>query len=111
MAENLNAKHPNWNIRLTAAKGSLLRNYANRNFHLIYGPDYPSTLPYQPNATRDIFDIEMVKDIVLPVHLTVCSAPNSDHMPVVFDTASRTSFQNPLCRPDVARIDWAAFQA
>jgi hypothetical protein len=43
MAGDLNAKHKDWNSRLTIAWGSHLRDYADRNSCLIYGPDSPTT--------------------------------------------------------------------
>jgi exonuclease III len=46
MAGDLNAKHKDWNSRLTTARGSLPRDYADRNSCLIYGPDSPTTAPY-----------------------------------------------------------------
>jgi hypothetical protein len=110
MAGELNAKRTDWNCRLTTALGSLLRDYANRNTCSIYGPDgpdSPTTAPYTHNATPDVLDIVVVKDFVLPVHLTVCSALSSDHLPILIDTTCRSSFQN----PDFMRMDWAAFQA
>jgi hypothetical protein len=78
---------------------------------LIYGPDSPTTAPYTHNATPDVLDIVVVKDFVLPVYLTVCSALSSDHLPILKDTTCRSSFQNLLDRPDFTRMDWAAFQA
>jgi hypothetical protein len=39
MAGDLNAKNTDWNSRLTTARGSLLRDYANRNCCLVCGPD------------------------------------------------------------------------
>jgi hypothetical protein len=56
------------------------------------------TAPWTHNATPDVLHIVDVKDSVLPVHLTACSALNPDYLPV----------RN---RPDFARMDWAAFQA
>jgi hypothetical protein len=70
MVGDLNAKHRNWNSTLTIARGSLLRDYADRNSCLIYGPDSPTTAPYTQNATPDVLDIVVVKDFVLPVYLT-----------------------------------------
>jgi hypothetical protein len=46
MAGDLNAKQKDWNSGLTRARGSLLRDYADRNSCLIYGPDSPTTAPY-----------------------------------------------------------------
>jgi hypothetical protein len=107
----LNAKHTDWNSRLNTTRGALLCDYANRNACLIYGPDSPTTVPYQQNANPDVLDIVVVKDFVLPVHLTVCPALSSDHLPVLIDTMCRTSFRNLLDRPDFKRMDWVAYQA
>jgi hypothetical protein len=51
MAGDLNAKHTDWNYRLTTARGSFLRHYAIRNTYLIYGSDSPTTVSYKHNAT------------------------------------------------------------
>jgi hypothetical protein len=111
VAGDLNAKHKDWNSRLIPARGSLLRDYADRNSCLIYGPDSPTTAPYTHNATPDVLDITVVKDFVLPVNLTVCAALSSDHLPILIDSSCRSSFQNLPDRPDITRMDWAAFQA
>jgi hypothetical protein len=74
LAGDLNAKHTDWNSRLTTDRGSLLRYYEIRSTCLIYGPDSPTTAPYRHNATPDVLDIVIVKDFVLPVYLTVSSA-------------------------------------
>jgi hypothetical protein len=47
IAVDLNAKHTDWNSRLITTRGAFLRDYANRNACLIYGPDSPITVPYQ----------------------------------------------------------------
>jgi hypothetical protein len=78
---------------------------------LIYGPDSPTTAPYTHFATPDVLDIVVVKDFVLPVYLTVCSALSSDHLPLLIDTTCRSSFKNLLDLLYFTRMDWAAFQA
>jgi hypothetical protein len=50
-------------------QGLLIHDYANRNSHFIYGPDCPTTVPYQHNTTPDVLDIVFIKDFVLPTHL------------------------------------------
>jgi len=50
MAGDLNAKH-NWNLRLNKRWGKLLRDYADENSCLIFGPDTPTTNPYNSSAT------------------------------------------------------------
>jgi hypothetical protein len=69
MAGDINAKHKDWNSRLTTARPSLLLDYANRNSFFICGPDSPTMVPYTHNATPDVLDI-VVKDYILPVRLS-----------------------------------------
>jgi hypothetical protein len=78
---------------------------------LVFGPDSPTTNPYNSNATPDVLDIVVVKDIVLQVNLKVCHALSSNHLPALIDTICRASFHDPLDRPDFTRTDWATFQA
>jgi hypothetical protein len=92
MAGDLNAKHKDWNCTLTTDRGSLLRDYADRNSCLICGPDSPTTAPYLHNATSNVLDI-VVKDFVQPVHLTVCAELSSDHLPILIDTLCRSISQ------------------
>jgi hypothetical protein len=73
MAGDLNAKHVDWNSRLTTVRGKLLRDYADRHSFLIHGPDSPTTIPYNPCATPDVLDIAVTKTLRTPVHLTRCS--------------------------------------
>jgi hypothetical protein len=49
MAGDLNAKHVDWNSRLTTRRGKLLRDYADENACLIFGTD-----PYNLSATLDV---------------------------------------------------------
>ena len=67
----------------------------------------PTTIPSFPTVTRDVFDIVVVKDFVLPVNLTVCSTLRSDHFPVTLDLRGRSSFKGPS-RPaklETSRLD------
>jgi hypothetical protein len=50
---NRDTKRTDWNSGLITARGSPLRDYANRNICLICGPDSPNTAPYTHNATPD----------------------------------------------------------
>ena len=110
MAGDLNAKHVEWNSRLITKRGRLLRDYADKNFCLIHGPNTPTTVPYSSSATPDVLDIAITKDLVFPVYLTTCSALSSDHLPIVIDTQCRSSFLNPPDRPDLKSTDWPKFQ-
>jgi len=99
-----------WNSRLNTRRGKHLRDYADENSCLIFGPDVPTTKPYRSNATPDVLDIAMVKDFPFPVYLTSCSALSSDNLPVLIDTTCRSSFQHPPDGPDFTRTDCANFQ-
>jgi hypothetical protein len=110
MAGDLNAKHVVCNSRLSTRRGKLLRDYADGNSCLIFGPDSPTTNPYNPLATPNVLDIVIKKDLSFPVYLTSCSALSSGHLPVLIDTVCRSSFYLPPDRPDFRRNDWANFQ-
>jgi hypothetical protein len=66
MAGNLNAKHVDWNSRLTTRQRKLLRDYADENSCLIFGPGTPTTDPYNPSATPDVLEIAVTKDLPSP---------------------------------------------
>ena len=110
MAADLTAKHVDWNSRLTTRRGKLLRDYADENFGLIFGPDTPTNNPYNPSATPDVLDIALTKDLPFRVYLTSCSALSSDHLPVLIDTACRSFFHHPPDRPNLRRTDRGNFQ-
>jgi hypothetical protein len=110
MAGDLNANHVQWNSRLTTRRGKLLRDYADRNSCLIFGPDTPTTNPYNTSPIPVVLDIVITRDIPSSVHLASCSALSSDHLPVLIDTTCRSSFQHPPDRPDFRRTDWVNFQ-
>ena len=92
MAGDLNAKHVEWNSRLTTKRGRLLRDYVDKNSCVIYGPNTPTTVPFNPSATPDVLDIAITKDLVSQVYLTTCSALSSDHLPILIDTQCHLPF-------------------
>ena len=69
IAGDLNAKHMDWNSRLSARRGKLLRDYADRNSCLIFGPNSPTTKPYNPSVTPDVMHIVITKKVSFPVYL------------------------------------------
>jgi len=105
MAVDINAKHVDCNSRLSTRQGKLLRDYADGNSCLIFGPDTTTTNPYNPLVTPNVLDIVITKNLTSPVYLTSCFALSSDHLPVLIDTTCRSSFQHPLDRPDFRRTD------
>jgi hypothetical protein len=110
LAGELNAKHVDWNVRLFTRRGKPLRIYADENSCLILGPDSPTTIPYNPSATREDLDIVITGHLPSSVHLTSCSALNSDHLPALIDTVRRSSFQHPPIRSDFRLTNWTKFQ-
>jgi len=110
MAGDLNANHVGWNSQLSTRRRKLLRDYADKNSCLIFGPDSPTTKLCNPSATPDVLDIVKTKNFTSPVYLTSFSALSSDHLPVLIDAMRRSSFQHPQDRPDFRRTDWANFQ-
>jgi hypothetical protein len=105
MAGDINAKHVNWNSRLITRRGKHLRDYADENSCLIFEQDTPTTNPYNPSATQDVLDIALTKELPFPVYLTSYSALSSDHIPVLIDTACRSSFHRPPDRLKFSRTD------
>ena len=45
------------------------------------------------------------------MYLSTCSAPSSDHLPILIDTQCRSSFLSSPDRPDLRRTDWPNLQA
>ena len=72
--------------------------------------DSHTTIPRCFTVMPDVLDIVVVKDFVLPVNLTECSALSSDHFSVTVDLRSRSSFQALPDRPTLKRVDWTHFQ-
>jgi len=99
MAGDLNAKHVDWNSRLSMRRVKLLRDYVDENSCLIFGTDSPAQNPYNPSATPDILDIVITKELLFPVYLTSCSALSLDHLPVLIDTSCRSFLSPPTGSP------------
>jgi hypothetical protein len=93
------------------AMGKLLRDYADENCYLIFGPNSPTNNPYKPSVTPDVRDIVMTKKLSFPAYLTSCSALSPNHLPVLIDTSCRSSVHHPPDRPDYRRTDWAKLQS
>jgi hypothetical protein len=110
LAGDLNAKHVDWNSRLSTRRGKILRDYADKKSCQIFGPDTFTTNPYNPSATPDVLDIVITRDLPSSVRLASCSALSSDHLPVIIDTMCRSSFRDPTDRPEFRRRDWANVQ-
>ena len=92
-------------------KSKRLRDYANENSCLIYGPDAPTTISYNSPATPDVLDIALTKDLISPVHVTTCSALGSDHFTFLIDTRCRSNLLNHPDRFDLRRTGSVKVQA
>jgi hypothetical protein len=44
-------------------RGKLLRDYADGNSCLIFGPDTPTTNPYNPSVTPDVLEIVLTQNL------------------------------------------------
>jgi hypothetical protein len=110
VAVEFNAKHVDLNYQMTTRWGKLLRDYADKNSCMIFGPDTPTSNPYNPSVTPDVLDIVLTQNLPFPVYLISCSALSSDHLPVFIDTPCRSSFHHPPDRPDFRHTDSANFQ-
>ena len=83
IAGDLNAKHGNWNCRVTNNNGQKLINYyynTQQNFEIIAPWEtthYPDT-----GATPDILDIALVKNLTFQIEIKVLNNLSSDHLPV-----------------------------
>jgi hypothetical protein len=104
MAGDLNAKYVDWNSRMTMKR---LRDYADGNSCLIYGQENPTTKPYFQSVTPDVFDTVLTKKLTLLFYLSSCSELSSEHLPVLINTACRSSFLHQSDRPDFKRTNWA----
>ena len=109
MAGDLNAKHVDCNSRLITNRGNPYV-ICRRKPCLIFGPDTPTTIPYNPSANSDVLDIVVTKDLPIPVYLSSCSALRSDHLTVLIDTTCRSSFHQTSDCPNLRRTDWANFR-
>jgi hypothetical protein len=105
LAADLNAKHVNWNSRLSMRREKFLRDYTDENSCLIFGPDTPTINPYNPSATPDVLDIVLTKELPSLMYLTLY------HLQVIIDIMCRSSFLDPPDGPDFSRTYWTNFQA
>jgi hypothetical protein len=83
MAGDLNAKHMDWNSRLSTRWGKLLHDYTEENAYMNFELDTRTTYPYTPSATPNILEIVITKNLTSPVYLTSCSTLSSNHLPVL----------------------------
>lgn len=87
---DLNAKHRDWNSRVTNARGKALRDYAINNFLNTIAPVTPTHyhhLGYRP----DVLDIAILRGINNHNDLSTLQELSSDHFPIlleVFDEAA-----------------------
>jgi len=71
MAGDRNAKHVDWNSRLSTRGGNFLRDYCRRELLSVLWTARPTTNSYNPFATPGVLDIVIAKKLTSPVYLTV----------------------------------------
>jgi hypothetical protein len=86
MAGDLNVNHVDWKSRVITTRDKIMREKADEYSGLTYGPNTPTTIPYNPSATLGVLDIVIKKYHVTPVHITACSALSLDHLLTLIDT-------------------------
>jgi hypothetical protein len=106
MTGDLKAKHVDWNSRLGTRTGKLLRDYSDDNSRVIFRTDTQTTNPHNPCFTPDVLEMVITQNLTSPVYLTSCNALRSDDLPVLIQTACRSSFQHPSDRPDFSALNW-----
>jgi hypothetical protein len=85
MAGDVNAKHSEWNSVLITA--TAVERLSRQEVLLDQGACFSNHV-YTHGVATDILDI-IVKDLVVPVHLAVCSALNSDDLSVLIGITCR----------------------
>ena len=75
MAGHLNAKHVNWNSRLNTRRGKLIRDYADGNSCLIFGPDTHTINQYNFSTTPDVLHIGTHRNYVSLIISTPTRSP------------------------------------
>jgi endonuclease/exonuclease/phosphatase family metal-dependent hydrolase len=98
MAGDLNAKHVDWNSRMTTRRRILLRAYAGGN-SCPFGPGIPTTNPYNPSVTPDVLDIVLTQNLSFKVYLASCSVLSSDHLPVLIGHCESLFLSSPIGSP------------
>jgi hypothetical protein len=91
LAGDVNAKHVDWNLRLSSRSGKHLRDYDDENLRLIFRPNSPTIITFKRSATPDVLNILINRYLPFLVHLTSCSALTSDHLPLRISTMCRSS--------------------
>ena len=69
-AGDLKAEHVEWTLRITTRQENTLRDYADGNSGLIFGPDTRTINTYNPSVTPDVLDIVLTQNLSFPVCLT-----------------------------------------
>ena len=85
IAGDMNAKHVDWNCRVTNPQGNALRDLyygSDINFEIL-APSSPTFIPDNQNHAPDILEIALVKDFQSILQINAVNALNSDHLPVI----------------------------
>jgi len=100
MAGDLNAKHVDWNSRLSSRLGKLLRDYADGNSCLIFGPDSSTTNPYNPSV------IPGVSDFVLCTKLSPSPSSHLHCVSLIFSAPTGYALTSGALTGPISKLTW-----
>lgn len=74
LAGDLNAKHHNWNSKITNSKGRQLKTLAERKLITIDAPT-DDTHIHTPTGTSDVLDIALLRNLTVTYHMETINGP------------------------------------
>lgn len=104
-AGDFNAKHINWNSRITNTNGRKLQDIANKHNLLIKGPT-EATHICTNTASSDVLDILLMKNVAHRVEIKTTADLSSDHNPVMVELfIEKDSYTR-----EIKRTNWTKFR-
>ena len=104
---DLNAKHNNWNSRVTNTRGRALDLLSRKIGFTVAGPTEPT---HYSGGLGDILDIFILKDVNVSFELETVVALSSDHNPVLMRLGDEVMSIQPLPRYNYRKTDWRRYQ-
>lgn len=112
IAGDLNAKHTDWNCRVSNNSGVKLRNLfynPNTDFEIL-APTSPTYLPDRVDFEPDILDIALIKNVQDNLTVTTVNALNSDHLPVIINFNEQITYDEPRTFLKYEDANWEKFE-
>lgn len=108
IAGDLNAKHTDWNCRVSNQSGIKLRElfYNSNNAFEILAPISPTHIPDQLNHEPDILDIALIKNVQHNLTINTLNALDSDHLPVLLNFNHRIEHAEPRTFLNYQNANW-----